>query len=461
MSIASSQTRLAAPLAPILIVDDDPGQRSLLESFLQGEDFATLTAATGAEALAILDARPVQMMICDVRMPGLSGLETLRRARQTHKRLPVLLVTAYADIRDAVHAMRDGAVNYLQKPIDLDELLASVRQAIGLGRAETPRAAGERPLPPHVVALSPLSRDVFREAALVAPSDVRVLITGESGVGKEVIADLIHAWSPRAAGPLIKVNCAAIPETLLESELFGHEKGAFTGAVAQRAGRFEEARGGTLLLDEVAEMSPALQAKLLRVTQDGSFQRVGSGVERKTDARVLAATNRDLEQEVAAGRFREDLFFRLNVVEIHVPPLRERPEEILALADAFVRQLGGGGQRLSPSTVACLQNYNWPGNVRELRNAIERAMLMARGKIILPEHLPRRIQQARAPDGAEPPDSGPGRRMEDVERAVILQTLRENRYQRTETARVLGISRRTLIYKLRRLAEQGYPVDPP
>src|SRR5436190_10652000 len=282
----------------ILIVDDDPGQRSLLESFLRGQGFQIVTATSAEQALATLRGGGFNMMISDVRMPGMTGLETLRRARQEHAVLPVLLVTAYADIRDAVGAMRDGAVNYLAKPIDLDELLANVQQATGISKPAPPQFTSDKPLPPHVLAKSPLMQAVFQDASLIAPSESRILITGESGVGKEVLADVIHAWSARVAGPLVKVNCAAIPENLLESELFGHEKGSFTGAHAQRIGRFEEANDGTIFLDEISEMSPQLQAKLLRVTQDGRFQRVGSNREVRTNARILAATNRNLEDEV-------------------------------------------------------------------------------------------------------------------------------------------------------------------
>jgi len=306
----------------ILIVDDDPGQRSLLDSFLRSQGFETVPVASGEQALETLHAGGISMMISDVRMPGLSGLETLRRARTEHAVLPILLVTAYADIRDAVGAMRDGALNYLAKPIDLDELLTTVQQATGISKPAPLKFSADKQLPAYVVAKSPLMQAVFHDASLIAASESRILITGESGVGKEVLADVIHAWSARAAGPLVKVNCAAIPETLLESELFGHEKGAFTGATAQRIGRFEVANDGTIFMDEVADMSPPLQAKLLRVTQEGRFHRVGSNTELRTNARILAATNRNLEEEVKAGRFREDLFYRLNVVELNIPSLR-------------------------------------------------------------------------------------------------------------------------------------------
>src|SRR6185369_494195 len=274
-----------------------------LDSFLRSQGFETLPVSSGERALELLRAEQFSMMISDVRMPGLSGLETLRRARQENAVLPVLLVTAFADIREAVGAMRDGAVNYLAKPIDLDELLANVLQATGIAKVPELKFNADQHLPPSVVAVSLKKQAVFHDASLIAPSESRVLITGESGVGKEVLADVIHAWSARAAGPLVKVNCAAIPETLLESELFGHEKGAFTGAVAQRIGRFESANGGTIFLDEIGDMAPALQAKLLRVTQEGRFHRVGSSLELQTNARILAATNRNLEEEVRAGRF--------------------------------------------------------------------------------------------------------------------------------------------------------------
>jgi DNA-binding NtrC family response regulator len=443
----------------VLIVDDDPSQRSLLDSFLSSQGFETVPVPSGEKALEMLRLREINMMISDVRMPGISGLETLRLARQEHKLLPVLLVTAYADIRDAVGAMRDGAVNYLAKPIDLDELLASVREATGLSKKTPLKFSQNITLPKHVVAGSPLMQSVFRDASLIAPSESRIIITGESGVGKEVLADVIHAWSPRAAGPLVKINCAAIPENLLESELFGHERGAFTGASAQRIGRFEQANGGTIFLDEVGEMSPQLQAKLLRVTQDGTFQRVGSNNEIQTNARILAATHRDLEIEVKGGRFREDLYYRLNVVELAIPPLRQRLEDILPLANLFLAEFSQGRARLSISTSECLERYAWPGNVRELRNAMERAALLSRGELILPEHLPARVR-AGVPEPSVPEVSAGGADLEAIERQAIFQALRQHGFNRTETAKALGISRRTLIYKLQHFREQGYEVDP-
>jgi transcriptional regulator with PAS, ATPase and Fis domain len=298
---------------------------------------------------------------------------------------------------------------------------------------------------------------VFRDASLVAPSETRVLVTGESGSGKEVLADIIHAWSTRAAGPLVKVNCAAIPEPLLESELFGHEKGAFTGASNQRIGRFELANRGTIFLDEISEMSPKLQAKLLRVTQGGRVQRIGSNSEIETNARIIAATNRNLEEEVKQGRFREDLFYRLNVIELNLPPLRERHEDILPLATQFIREFSQDRSRFSSAVTDCLSRYPWPGNVRELRNAMERAALLSRGSLILPEHLPARVCATSQATGASPPSTtSDTTRLEAIERQAILDMLRQHKSNRTDTAKALGISRRALLYKIQRFREQGY-----
>ena len=449
----------APPSPRILIVDDDPGQRSLLNSFLKSQGFDTAVVDSGERALAALRGGHFSMMISDVRMPGLSGLETLRQARKEQITVPVLLVTAFTDVRDAVAAMRDGAVNYLAKPIDLDELLTTVQHTTGISKPTPLRYNESKPLPDYVIARSPLMTAVYGEASLIAPSETRVLITGESGVGKEVLADVIHDWSSRSEGPIVKVNCAAIPETLLEAELFGHEKGAFTGAHAQRIGRFEEAKDGTIFLDEIAEMSPQLQAKLLRVTQNGTFQRVGSNREIRTNARILAASNKNLEDEVKNGRFREDLFYRLNVAELNIPPLRERREDILPLASHFITEFAKGRARFSETVAACLEQYSWPGNVRELRNAMERAVLLARSELILPTHLPTKVRESAPQHGQPPQGTVDAQQLEEIERQAILQALRKHEFNRTETAKALGISRRALIYKLQRFRNAGYAID--
>lgn len=447
---------MSEPRPHILIVDDDPGQRSLLNAFLSGQGFQTTVADSGLAALELLGSHAIDLMISDVRMPGMSGLETLQKVRESHPTLPVLMVTAFPDIRDAVTAMQDGAVNYLQKPIDLDELLSNVRRSMGLTKNVPLDLAGERDLPSNVIAENDAMRQVYRDAALVANSDSPILITGESGVGKEVLADVMHRWSSRSKGSFVKINCAAIAENLLESELFGHKKGAFTGATSDRIGRFEEADNGTILLDEIGEMSAALQAKLLRITQDGSFQRVGTNQERRTNARILTATNRDLETEVKAGNFREDLFYRLNVMEIYIPPLRERREDIIPLANSFAAEFSEGAARLSPALSELIQEYAWPGNVRELRNALERAVLMSRGELILPDHLPPRIRNTMQQSAVAVTERG---KLEEMERQAILKGLAENGFNRTETARQLGISRRALTYKIQALRKAGFQVD--
>jgi len=299
---------------------------------------------------------------------------------------------------------------------------------------------------------------VFRDAAVIAPSETRVLITGENGVGKEVVADVIHAWSKRATQPLVKVNCAGVAENVLESELFGHEKGALPGAAQRRVGRFEEASRGTIFLDEIGEVPLPLQAALLRIINDGVFRRVGAATDLRTEARVLAATSGDLEAQIAAGRFREDLFYRLNVMEIHVPPLRERREDILPLATHFIGLFSRQKPRFSATVTTALTRYHWPGNVRELRNAMERAALLSRGEIVLPEHVPARVLAA-TKEALPAAGEGDVHRLEEIEREAILKALRKNNYNRTETAKELAISRRALTYKLQRMRAEGVAID--
>ena len=425
----------------IAIVDDDPGQRQLLDNALERAGFRTVCCADGPAGLEA--AAHCDLMLLDVRMPGMSGLEVLAQVKNTRPDLPVILLTAYIDVRDAVAAIKQGALDYLEKPVDLDELIAAVDDALG-----APRAIPARPdmpaLPAGVVAESPAMRQVFQQAARAAATDASILITGESGTGKQVVAEFIQRHSGRAKGPFVTVNCGAIPEHLIESELFGHEKGAFTGADRQRVGRFEEANGGTLFLDEVGELPLALQPPFLRVLESGRFHRVGGAEERQTDVRLIAATNRDLGDAVKAGHFRDDLYYRVNVFPLTVPTLAQRPEDIVPLA---TRLLSEHGKRLAPAAERCLLGYGWPGNVRELRNALERAAILSDGRQILASDLPDAIRQYEH----QPLKTGGVLvgDMEAIQRQAILEALEQTGGNRTRAAQLLGISRRNLIYKLR------------
>ncbi|QDU55700.1 sigma-54-dependent transcriptional regulator [Aeoliella mucimassa] len=433
----------------ILIVDDEAPQRELLASALQSWGLAIVEAASGEAALERISESAPDMVLLDVRLGGIDGLETLRRIRLNHTELPVLLITGFADIRQAVEAVKSGADDYLSKPIDLDELQIAVTDA--LGRLEEEKVDGELPnLPENVVAESAAMQAVLRTAALVAASDAPVLVMGESGVGKEVIADLIHRWSHRAAKPLIAANCAGLPETLIESELFGHVKGAFTGASTTREGYFRAAEGSTLFLDEIGELPMHLQPKLLRALEAKEVTPVGADRPVPVDVRLVAATNKNLEQAVKDNTFREDLYYRLNVVELNVPPLRDRREDIPALVRKWGSEFVGAAIRLSPQALNCLLAYEWPGNVRELRNAIQRACLLCRGDVVMPEHLPAKVQALVVDDSGD--ELG---RLSQVERATILATLEECEGNRTIAARKLGISRRGLIYKLRAMNFEG------
>ena len=422
----------------IAIVDDEPAQRELLSAALRSAGYATRPCADGAEALQA--APECDLMLLDVRLPGMSGLEVMERVRKEVPALPVILLTAFIDVRDAVAAIKAGAVDYLEKPVDIDELEAAVDDALG---SQAPRPSEPVSIPPHVVAESAAMRQLYGQAARVADSDVTVLILGESGVGKEVVARFIHESSARKAMPLVRVDCGSLPDNLVESELFGHEKGAFTGADAQRKGQFEVADGGSAFLDEVGELPLALQAKLLHVLESGRFRRVGGSRELKTDTRVIAATNRDLEKEVRAGLFREDLFYRLNVFPLKVPPLRERPDDILPLADHFLKDRK---LRLSPAAERLLRAYEWPGNVRELRNALDRAAILANGSLILPGDLPPQLQRATVSPERTSVLVGD---MEEIRRRAVLEALEKTGGNKTRAAALLGISRRNLIYKLR------------
>jgi len=437
----------------VLVVDDEPAQRDLLGGFAKTLGYQVSEAASGEEALAAIGRQPPDIVLLDVRLPGINGIETLAKIREAERELPVLLITAFADLRQAVAAMKCGADDYLAKPVDLDELKVAISDSLG-GGDQRPSGETVRPadLPDDFVCESPAMRRLVDTVAVVAPSNAPVLIAGESGTGKEVVAGLIHAWSPRCDGPIVAANCASLPESLIESELFGHTKGAFTGATEERQGFFRAANGGTLLLDEIGELPLHLQPKLLRALETGQITSVGSDTPTEVDTRLVAASNRDLDKEVAEGRFRDDLYYRINVVELMILPLRERREDILPLAKRFAAEFAGGPIRLSPQAMNCLLAYPWPGNVRELRNAIQRACLLSRGDVIIPEHLPPKIASVASGAPESPSEQG---RISQVERAPIVATLAETGGNRTQAAKKLGISRRALIYKIRAMENEA------
>ena len=441
--------------ARVLIVDDEERMAEVIAAALRRAGHECETCASGAAALAALDARGADVVVTDWKMPEMDGIELLRRLHARRPGLPVILVTAHGTVPSAVAAMREGAFDYVTKPFDNDELRATVARALELRRLEREnrwlrQEVASRYAPEAVVAESPGSRELLALVRRVAPSRATVLIQGESGTGKELVARLLHYWSERVGRPFVAVNVKAFAEGVLESELFGHEKGAFTGAVAARAGCFERAHGGTLFLDEIAEIAPDIQVKLLRVLQEGEVLRVGGGEARAVDVRVVAATNRVLRDEIAAGRFREDLYFRLNVIPIQLLPLRARREDVVPLARHFLaHHAAEAGRRLafSPEAEEVLAAHDWPGNVRELENAVERAVVLARGNTIAPEDLLLEERSAPAP-GAD------GTLQDVLDRAAaarIRAALDAVGGQRAEAARLLGIDRTTLYRMMKRL----------
>ncbi len=442
---------MAKGKASILVVDDEPAMRLLVTSVLKDEGHDVTAAASGEEALQLVGRHHYHVVITDLRMPGMSGLQVLEAVRRDDPDTAVILLTAFGTVEGAVEAMRKGASHYLLKPLaNPDELRLAVRRVIEERRvadeAATLRQATEAIFPfGELIAGDPKMQAALDLARSVAPADSTVLLTGETGTGKELVARLIHHWSPRADQAFVAVNCAALAETLLESELFGHEKGAFTGAVSQRRGRFELAHGGTLLLDEVGEMSPALQAKLLRVLQERTLERVGGTKTVTVDVRVIAATNRDLLEMVAEKQFRDDLYYRLSVFPIHLPPLRKRPADILPLAEHILRQasrrLGKRITGFSEEAKALLQAYGWPGNIRELQNIVERAVILCREDRILPAHL--NLSQA-----APTPTAAP-KTLRELERETILAAVSAHEGNRRKAAEQLGIGLRTLYTRLK------------
>jgi len=458
----------------VLIVDDERSNLESLARIFEREECAVALAESGTAALEIVRRDRPAVVVTDLMMPGMSGEELLRAVKALAPEIEVVVMTAHGTVETAVAAMKEGAYDFITKPFKKAAVVKCVRQAL----EKASLVAENRALRARVAALSsgaggllgdaPSFRAALETLRRVAPTPASVLLTGESGTGKELAARLVHDLSPRAAGPFVPIHCAAIPETLLESELFGHEKGAFTGAVARKEGRLERAKGGTLFLDEVGEMPPAAQVKLLRFLQDGVIERVGGGEPLRIDARVVAATHRDLAQLAREGKFREDLRYRLDVVSVRLPPLRERQEDVALLAGAFLERAAASLPKhvtgFTPAAAAALERYGWPGNVRELHHAVERAVILCRGERVDTIDLPDPIR-AQAPDaggagGAPSPLVLPfGTPMEEVERLVIKRTLEQTRGDKNLAAQILGIAARTIYRKLDRDAE-GRLVDP-
>lgn len=439
----------------LLVVDDEPSARSGLQKLLSQDGYDVVVAENGAKALVIFDERPIDGVITDMKMPEMGGLELVEALRSRGAQLPILVVTAFGEIGSAVNAMRRGADDFLTKPIDLDVLLLSLKRAFERRDLVLEAEHLRTQLRTHLeeglqglVGSSPAMQDVYRLARQVAPSRATVLITGESGTGKGELARAIHALSPRSDKPFVTLQCSTLAESLLESELFGHEKGSFTGAEKRRVGRIEQADGGTLFLDEIGEIPPSLQVKLLRVLQERTFERVGGNETVRVDVRVIGATNKDLQDEVKAGKFREDLYYRLNVINVTMPPLRARSSDILPLAIFFVRRFAAENQKniagLSDAAKACLTSYRWPGNVRELENALERAVVMCNHERIDEADLPAEVRKRRSEGGIQIPGSS----MAEIEKHAILSTLQSVDWLTSKAAEVLGISVRTIQYRL-------------
>jgi nitrogen regulation protein NR(I) len=454
----------------VLIVEDEANMRRVLSALLERDGFRTLEAPDGAAALELLARESVDAVLTDLRMPKMNGLELLEAVRRTHPEIPVVMLTAHGTVGSAVEALKQGAFDYLTKPFDPDEIRGVMEKAVGTRRlaAREARLPGDEPPEPLIAGQSEALQEVKRVIERVAPTPATVLITGESGTGKEIVARSLHRASAVRNGPFVKINCAAIPEGLLESELFGYEKGAFTGAAARKPGRFELADGGTLFLDEIGEMPLSAQPKLLRAIQEGRFYRVGGTETVHVTVRLVAATNRDLREEVRTGRFREDLFYRLHVVPIHLPPLRERPEDIPRLAhlflERFAARLAHPVTGIDPAALDLLRAHAWPGNIRELENAIERATLLCDGSTLQVRDLPPELRAVAAParpaSGSEPTPLRERIRAatQRIERDAILEALRLTDGNVTKAARKLGLSRRGLQLKLKELEidREGY-----
>jgi len=468
----------------LLVVDDEPNILYAIAKSFRTETLNVLTAQTAQQGLELIRSQRPDAVILDVRLSDMSGLEAFDRIRQIDARLPVIIITAFATTDTAIEAMKRGAFEYLLKPLDLPHLRQVVEEALKLGwlRHVPALIPGEIPTDRAdlIVGRSPAMQEVYKAIGRVAAQDVTVLITGESGTGKELVVRSLYHHGARARAPLLAINCAAIPETLLESELFGHERGAFTGAEHRRIGKFEQAHRGTLFLDEIGDMSPSTQAKVLRLLQEQRFERVGGNETIQTDVRLIAATNKDLEAEVAAGRFRGDLYYRLNVFNIHLPSLRQRKEDIPLLVDYFLRQFSGTMNRnvqgIAPEALSCLQEHDWPGNVRQLQGVIKYALIKSAGDVLTLENLPGNLHSGRSsvPLHSSPMpgtldvagltnrllDAGEEeiyrRVCHEVDRVVLEAVLRHVKGNQVQASGLLGISRTTLRAKIR---EQGLFVE--
>ena len=450
----------------VMVVDDEQNMQAVMRMVLEEAGYEVIAADSAETALTQLKSPELDVIVTDLKMPGISGEELVRRCRGARPDVPVIIVTAHGTIRSAVASIRDGAADYLAKPFEPEQLEISVHNAVKLRdimrENERLRAAAVQLRPHRLVGASAAAQQLLAQINQVAPYKTGVLITGESGTGKELVARAIHELSPRRDGPWVAINCSAIPRDLLESELFGYVKGAFSGATQNRSGRLEQARGGTLFLDEISELDPALQAKLLRVLQEREYCPLGADDVRVFDGRFLAASNRDLKALVAAGKFREDLFYRLDVYNIHVPPLRERREDIAILSSAFLQELSAEMNKhvakISTAALDVLSRYHWPGNIRELRNSIERAILSCSGDTIdvvdLPPGLQAPVAAASAPMPAPLASQGLDQWLEEVERGAILRALAQTNGVQAQAAKLLGISERSLWHRVKKLGIQ-------
>jgi len=443
-------------MASILVVDDDQNIRKVLRELLGKEGFNVSTASDVDKALPFIDSQDLDLIVTDLKMPGKSGMDLLTICHEKRPSVPVIMITAFGNVEAAVTAMKKGAYDFITKPFDENELLNVIEKALSESEMNKELISTYFDKETHfsqIIGKTPVIQQVFQTVQKIAPTDSTVLITGETGVGKELIAREIHSGSQRRDHPFVKVNCAAIPETLLESDLFGHEKGAFTGAVTTKPGRFEIAHEGTILLDEIGEMPLHLQAKLLGVIQDKSFDRVGGVKTIKVDIRIIAATNQDLQTAIQSGKFRSDLFYRLNVVPIHIPPLRERKDDLIPLVGYFLKKFTGKYLKkinnVSPEVMATFSNYGWPGNIRELENVLERMVLMSETDTLTPDQLPAEIRgtvtTVEAPTLKEKVETV----SQMTEKQMIIDALDKTNQNRTKAAELLGISRRTLQNKIK------------